>query len=169
VVSFESMMRMRFAGAFAWEADIQMMELAYCDWRLIKAMCESGYSHMVSERYSQFLGCAPRGLGSKQLGREAADYSAQTVEEAQGAYIFDKTCRRLGISKEDSQRVFASISERQKYPRDKKRGYSLPPSGHHDVQIHGKYPKQKRAFTIPPEGLTKLINDNLQLPRLPVE
>jgi DNA mismatch repair protein MutH len=167
-VSFESMMRMRFAGSFAWEADIEMMELAYYDWRLIKAMCESGYSHMISERYSQFLGCAPRGLGSRQIGREAEDYSAQTVEEAQGLYKFENACKKLSIKSQDIKKVFEDITKRQLRPRDKKYGFSLPPLEHHNVEIHGKYPKQKRAFTIPPSGLSKLINENLKLPNTPV-
>lgn len=167
-ITIESMLRLHFAGSFAWGADESMMEMAYYDWRLIKAMCESGYAHMVSERYSQFLGCAPRGLGSKTPGKESADYSAQTVEEAQGAYKFAETCKCLGISQSDTEDIFRDISERQKRPRDKKYGYSLPPEGHHNLRLHGKYPKQRRAFTIPPSGLTRLITENLKLPEGPL-
>ena len=162
-ITVNSMLQTKFAGAFKWEASEEILRDANRDWRLIKAMCQSGYAHMISERYSDFLGCAPRGRGSKTFGKEDSDFSAQTVEEAQGQYNLCSNFKKLGISTEKADEVFASIIEREKYPRSTRRGYALPPKGHHKVEKHGKYPKQKRAFTIPDRSLTRVILDNLEI------
>ena len=160
MITTQSMMTTKFTGAFLWNADQEILEEANHDWRLIKAMCESGYAHMISERYSEFLGCAPRGIGKRKKGKEAADYSAQTVQEDQGEYSFRTNCSKLGIADNRAQQIYKSIRERTLKPR-KRSGYSLPPEGHHDLKLHGKYPKLKRAFTIP--SLTKVIRKNLNL------
>ena len=162
-VTVESMLKTKFAGAFLWKANDQILLDANRDWRLIKAMCESGYAHMISERYSTFLGCAPRGMGSRKAGKEDADFSAQTVEEAQGQYVLRANCQKLGLSHEIADEVYASITEREKHPRSTRNGYALPPPGHHKFEKHGKYPRQKRAFTIPDQSLTRVILDKLDI------
>jgi DNA mismatch repair protein MutH len=162
-VTVESMLQTKFAGAFLWKANNQILLDANRDWRLIKAMCESGYAHMISERYSAFLGCAPRGMGSRKPGKEDADFSAQTVEEAQGQYALRANCQKLGLSNEIADEVYASITEREKLPRNTRKGYALPPPGHHKFEKHGKYPRQKRAFTIPDKSLTRVILDKLDI------
>lgn len=162
-VTVESMLETKFAGAFLWNPSDQNIRDANRDWRLIKAMCESGYAHMISERYSKFLGCAPRGQGSRKPGKEAVDFSAQTVEEAQGQYNLRTNCSKLGIPTETADEIFKSVIEREKYPRNPRKGYALPPEGYHKVGKHGNYPKQKRAFTIPYHSLTRVILDNLDI------
>jgi DNA mismatch repair protein MutH len=162
-VTVESMLKTKFAGAFLWKANNTILLDANRDWRLIKAMCASGYAHMISERYSAFLGCAPRGMGSRQPGKEDADFSAQTVEEAQGQYALRTNCKKLGLSHEIADEVYASITEREKHPRNPRKGYALPPPAHHKFEKHGKYPRQKRAFTIPDKSLTRVILDKLDI------
>jgi hypothetical protein len=163
MITIESMMSSKFTGAFLWNANQEILSEANRDLKLIKAMCESGYAHMISERYSEFMGCAPRGLGTQTKGKEAIDYSAQTVQEDQGEYNFKTNCSKLGIGDDCAQQIYKSISERSLKPRHKKNGYSLPPEGHHNLKLHGKYPKLKRAFTIPDASLTRVIRKNLNL------
>ena len=59
MITIESMMTSKFTGAFLWNANQEILNEANRDWKLIKAMCESGYAHMISERYSEFMGCSP--------------------------------------------------------------------------------------------------------------
>jgi hypothetical protein len=102
-------------------------------------------------------------MGSRQPGKEDADFSAQTVEEAQGQYSLRTNCKKLGLSLEIADEVYASITEREKHPRNPRKGYALPPPAHHKFEKHGKYPRQKRAFTIPDKSLTRVILDKLDI------
>ena len=128
------MMTTKFTGAFLWNADKEILEEANHDWRLIKAMCESGYAHMISERYSEFLGCAPRGIGKIKKGKEAADYSAQTVQEDQGEYSFRTNCSKLGIADNRAQQIYKSIRERTLKPG--KKVITTPSNSHFAVKIY---------------------------------
>ncbi len=130
-----------------WRPSFSQINDAFNDWKLIKAMCESGYAHFISERYSEILGTGTRGQGGKK-GDGARDYSRQVVEEAQGVYSFKKRARRLGVPINKVVKVSKDIPERTKCPGDPKSGYALPKNGY-DIEKHGKYPCQKRAYSIP--------------------
>lgn len=154
-VTAEALLSLRISDVLLWRASDSQINDAFQDWKLVKAMCESGYAHFISERYSKILGAGTRGQGSKK-GDGAEDFSAQVVQEAQGVYTFTEKARKLAVPIEKIVEVSDDIPNRTKHPGKPKTGYALPKKGH-DIAKHGQFPCQKRAYTIPENKFKEIL------------
>ena len=164
-VTTEALLSLMISDVIFWKPSRGQINNAFQDWKLIKAMCETGYAHFISERYSEILGTGTRGQGGKK-GGGAKDFSRQVVDEAQGVYRFKKRARRLGVPVDKIMEVAKDIPERTKNPGNPKSGYVIPKNGY-DIAKHGKYPCQKRAYSIP-ENKFKNILKKLMERKTPV-
>lgn len=159
-VTVESLLSLEISDVIFWRPSDGQINDAFQDWKLIKAMCESGYAHFISERYCKILGAGTRGQGGKK-GEGAEDFSRQVVEEAQGIYSFEEKSCKLGVPVEKILEISKDIPKRSKNPGQPKTGYALPKKGH-DIAKHGKYPCQKRAYTIPENRFKEILKSLMQ-------
>jgi len=156
-VTTEALLSLRISDVIFWRPSRHQMNDAFQDWKLIKAMCESGYAHLISERYSKIIGTGTRGQGGRK-GHGDEDFSPQGVEEAQGVYTFQKKAEELGVPNEKTIQVSKDIPKRTRNPGNSKTGYALPKNGYNFTK-HGKYPCQKRAYSIPESKFKDILDD----------
>ena len=159
-VTVESLLSLKISDVIFWRPSNSQINDAFQDWKLIKAMCESGYAHFISERYSKILGAGTRGQGGRK-GKGAEDFSRQVVEEAQEVYTFKEKSIKLSVPAEKILEISEDIPKRTKNPGKPKSGYALPKNGH-DIEKHGKFPCQKRAYTIPENKFKEILESLME-------
>lgn len=159
-VTVESLLSLEISDVIFWKPSDGQINDAFQDWKLIKAMCESGYAHLISERYCKIIGAGTRGQGSRK-GEGAEDFSRQVVEEGQGIYSFEEKSLKLGVPVKKMIEISKDIPKRSKNPGKPKTGYALPKKGH-DIAKHGKFPCQKRAYTIPENRFKEILKSLME-------
>ena len=143
-----------FHDSIIWKPAGQERVLIKKDWAFIQACIQSGYAHMLSERYADALGAPPKGAGKD------TDFQAQPIRQPMDYAQTAKHFVSMGVEEEQATYAANDFKERSKFPGQSKKGYVLPKDSELTKQL-GPYPARRRCYSLTNSYLTKLVRENM--------
>jgi DNA mismatch repair protein MutH len=143
-----------FHDSIIWEPQGEERTRIRQDWAFIQGCIQSGYAHMLSERYAYALGAPPKGAGKD------TDFQVQPIQRPVDSTQTLKHLISMGVEEEKATYATKDFKERSNHPGQSVKGYALPKNPLLAAQL-GPYPARRRCYSLTNSYLTKVIRTNI--------